>query len=150
MEEITMKIALGSDHAGFLLKEEIKKHLIQKGYEVIDEGTHSEEPADYPLFGAAAAKDVASGKAQYGVVVCGNGEGICMTANKIKGIRCGIAYSDSTAEDIRAHNNANMISFGGRTMAVNDVLRRLDVFLTTDFLGGRHERRVNEMNDLDK
>lgn len=145
-----MKIALGSDHAGFLMKEAIKKHLLEKGYEVIDEGTNSEEPADYPLFGAAAAKDVASGKAQYGVVVCGNGEGICMSANKIKGIRCGIAYSDSTAEDIRAHNDANMISFGGRTMEIPDVLRRVDVFLSTGFLGGRHERRVNEIKDLEK
>jgi ribose 5-phosphate isomerase B len=150
MEECQMKIALGSDHAGFLMKEAIKKHLLEKGYEVIDEGTNSEEPADYPLFGAAAAKDVASGKAQYGVVVCGNGEGICMSANKIKGIRCGIAYSDSTAEDIRAHNDANMISFGGRTMEIPDVLRRVDVFLSTGFLGGRHERRVNEIKDLEK
>src|SRR5574344_2981438 len=131
-----MKIALGSDHAGFLLKEEIKKHLVEKGYEVIDEGTHSEEPADYPLYGAAAAKDVASGKAEYGVVVCGNGEGNCMSANKIKGIRCGIAYSDSTAEDIRAHNDANMISFGGRTMEIPDVFRRVAVFLSTGLPGG--------------
>jgi ribose 5-phosphate isomerase B len=145
-----MKIALGSDHAGFEMKEAIKKHLIEKGYEVIDEGTHSADPADYPIYGAAAAKDVASGKAEYGVVVCGNGEGICMTANKIKGVRCGIAYSDSTAEDIRAHNNANMVAFGGRTMAIPDALRRIDVFLSTGFLGGRHERRVNEIKDLEK
>lgn len=145
-----MKIALGADHAGYEMKEAVKKHLLEKGYEVLDEGTNGPDSVDYPIFGAAAAKDVAMGRAQYGVVVCGNGEGIAMSANKIKGIRCGIGYCDSAAEEIRSHNDANMIAFGGRTMEVNDVLRRLDVFLSTGFLGGRHERRVEEIKALEK
>jgi ribose 5-phosphate isomerase B len=145
-----MIISLGADHAGFEMKEAIKAHLLQKGYQVLDEGTNSTESVDYPLFGAAAARDVAAGRAAFGIVVCGNGEGICMAANKIKGIRCGIGYSEATAMDIRSHNAANMIAFGGRTMALEDVLKRVDVFLATQPLGDRHARRVKEIEDLEK
>ena len=144
-----MKIAIGSDHAGYRLKETLKKHLLEHGYGVIDEGTNSEESCDYPLFGAAVGRDVASGKAEFGIVVCGNGEGICMAANKIKGVRCGIAYSDSAAEDMRMHNAANVISFGGRTMDEKDCIRRLDIFLKSKPLGDRHARRVDELKKLD-
>lgn len=140
-----MKISIGSDHAGYKVKEEIKKYLESKGYEVQDVGTNSLDSCDYPIFGRAAAELVASGKVQYGILVCYSGEGIMMTANKVKGVRCGIGYNDDVARLIRQHNNANMIAFGANFMELNDILRRVDIFLSTDFEGGRHERRVNEI-----
>ena len=140
-----MKISIGSDHAGYEVKESIKKYLKLKGYEVEDVGTDSLESCDYPIFGRAAAELVASGKAHYGILVCYSGEGIMMTANKVKGVRCGLAYNDDVARLIRQHNNANMIAFGANFMELSDILRRIDIFLSTDFEGGRHEIRVNEI-----
>lgn len=140
-----MKISIGSDHAGFKYKEEIKKYLESKGHEVIDCGTNSLESCDYPIFGRAAAELVAKGEAKYGVLVCSSGEGIMMAANKVKGVRCGLAYNDDVARLIRQHNNANMIAFGASFMELKDVLRRIDLFLSTEFEGGRHERRVSEI-----
>ena len=142
-----MKISIGSDHAGYVYKEEIKKHLSKKGYETIDCGTYSLNSCDYPEFGKEAARKVASGEAQYGIVVCSSGEGISIAANKIKGIRCGLAYNDDVARLIRQHNNANMIGFGASFMALEDVLKRIDIFLETPFEGGRHERRVNKIEE---
>ena len=142
-----MKISIGSDHAGYVYKEEIKKHLSKKGYEIIDCGTYSLDSCDYPEFGKEAARKVASGEAQYGIVVCSSGEGISIAANKIKGIRCGLAYNDDVARLIRQHNNANMIGFGASFMALEDVLKRVDIFLETPFEGGRHERRVNKIEE---
>ena len=103
------------------------------------------DSCDYPIFGRAAAELVANGQVNYGVLVCSSGEGIMMSANKIKGVRCGLAYNDDVARLIRQHNNANMIGFGANFMSLEDVLRRIDIFLTTEFEGGRHERRVNEI-----
>lgn len=145
-----MKIALGSDHAGFNQKNKIKEHLINKGYEVIDVGTYSLDSCDYPIFGIAAAKEVASGNAEYGILVCSSGEGIMMSANKVKGIRCGIGYNDDVARLTREHNNANMIAFGATFMNDEDVIRRVDIFLNTEFAGGRHARRVGEIVDAEK
>ena len=144
-----MKIALGSDHAGYNQKNKIKEHLINKGYEVIDVGTNSLDSCDYPIFGIAAAKEVASGNANYGILVCSSGEGIMMSANKVKGVRCGIGYNDDVARLTREHNNANMIAFGA-TMNDEDVIRRVDIFLNTEFAGGRHARRVGEIVDAEK
>lgn len=145
-----MKIALGSDHAGFNQKNKIKEHLINKGYEVIDVGTNSLDSCDYPIFGIAAAKEVANGNAEYGILVCSSGEGIMMSANKVKGIRCGIGYNDDVARLTREHNNANMIAFGATFMNDEDVIRRVDIFLNTEFAGGRHARRVGEIVDAEK
>ena len=142
-----MKISIGSDHAGYAYKEEIKKYLSSKGYEVIDCGTNSLDSCDYPEFGKEAARKVASHEAEYGIVVCSSGEGISIAANKIKGIRCGLAYNDDVARLIRQHNNANMIGFGASFMKLEDVLRRIDIFLATPFEGGRHERRVNKIEE---
>ena len=138
-----MKIALGCDHGGFQRKEEIKEHLLAKGYNVIDCGTYSLESCDYPIFGNRVAKQVAAKEADYGVLVCTSGEGIMMAANKVHGIRCGIGYNDEVAALMRQHNNANVIAFGAKFMEKDDVLRRVDIFLNTEFEGGRHERRVN-------
>ena len=131
-------------------KNKIKEHLINQGYEVIDVGTNSLDSCDYPIFGIAAAKEVASGNAEYGILVCSSGEGIMMSANKVKGIRCGIGYNDDVARLTREHNNANMIAFGATFMNDEDVLRRVDIFLNTEFAGGRHARRVSEIVDAEK
>lgn len=138
-----MRIAIGSDHAGFLAKEEVVKFLKQEGYEVEDVGTYSKDSCDYPIFGRKVGELVASKNCEFGVVICSSGEGIMMAANKVKGIRCGIAYNDQTAELLRQHNDANVISFGANFMAIDDIKRRLKIFLNTDFLGERHLRRVN-------
>ena len=138
-----MIIAIGSDHAGFELKEIVKNYLVEEGYEVIDCGTNSTASCDYPVYARAVANKVVSGEARFGVICCGTGEGIMMAANKVKGIRCGIAYEDEVASLIRQHNDANMISFGARFMKTEDVLRRVKIFLTTEFEGGRHENRKN-------
>lgn len=140
-----MKISIGCDHAGYNYKEEIKKYLKEKGHEIIDVGTNSLDSCDYPIFGRAAAELVAKGEVNFGIVVCSSGEGIMMTANKVKGVRCGLAYNDDVARLIRQHNNANMIGFGANFMELKDVLRRIDIFLSTDFEGGRHQRRVSEI-----
>lgn len=140
-----MKLSIGSDHAGFKYKEEVKKYLESKGHKVFDVGTNSLDSCDYPIFGRAAAQKVADKEVDFGILICSSGEGIMMSANKIKGVRCGLAYNDDVARLIRQHNNANMIAFGASFMALEDVLRRIDIFLQTEFEGGRHERRVNEI-----
>ena len=140
-----MKIVLASDHAGYAYKKEIEKYLQGKGHQVTDVGTYSLESCDYPIFAHAAAEKVAKGEAEFGILVCSSGEGIAIAANKVKGVRAGIAYNDDVARLMRQHNNANMISFGASFMDLKDVLRRVDIFLATPFEGGRHERRVNEI-----
>ena len=145
-----MKIAVGSDHGGFEYKNAIAKHLKELGHEVIDVGTYSLDSCHYPLYGAEVAKKVASKECRFGVVVCTSGEGISMAANKIHGVRCGIAYNDDVARLMRQHNDANVISFGQKFMTLEDVLRRVDIFLNTEFEGGRHLTRVEMINDLEK
>ena len=140
-----MKLSIGSDHAGYNYKQEIIKYLEGKGHTVIDCGTNSLDSCDYPIFGRAAAEKVANKEVDFGILVCSSGEGIMMTANKVKGVRAGLAYNDDVARLIRQHNNANMIAFGANFMKLEDILRRIDIFLATDFEGGRHERRVNEI-----
>jgi ribose 5-phosphate isomerase B len=145
-----MKISIGCDHGGFDLKTAIIAHLKELGHEVLDEGTYNAtDSVDYPIFGEKAALDVKEGKADFGIVCCTSGEGIMMAANKVKGIRCGVGYDDVVVEKMREHNNANMISFGQAYMKTEDVLRRVDIFLKTPFAGGRHERRVNEISDIE-
>ena len=140
-----MKVVLASDHAGYTYKNEIKAFLKEKGVSVIDVGTNSIESCDYPIFAHEAALKVANGEADYGVLVCSSGEGIAIAANKVKGVRAGIAYNDDVAQLMRQHNNANMIAFGATFMKLPDILRRVEIFLKTPFEGGRHERRVNEI-----
>ena len=144
-----LKISIGSDHGGFAYKEAIKKHLEGK-YEIIDVGTYSEESCHYPEFGLKAARLVGSGECQFGIVVCTSGEGIMISANKVKGVRCGMGYNDEVTALSRMHNDANMIAFGQKFMALKDVLRRVDIFLSTKFEGGRHEVRVQLIKDAEK
>ena len=138
-----MKIAIGCDHGGFNLKQELVKHLVNKGIEVLDVGTYSLDSCDYPIFGRKVGEAVANNDVDFGVVVCTSGEGIMMAANKVAGVRCGLAYNDDVAALMRQHNNANVIGFGAKFIAVEDAIKRLDIFLSTNFEGGRHERRVN-------
>lgn len=145
-----MKIAIGSDHGGFKYKTIVKEHLLSKGYDVVDVGTSSEESCHYPLFGAEVGRKVASKECDFGVVICTSGEGICMAANKIKGVRCGIAYNDDVAKLMRQHNDANVIAFGQKFMDIEDVLRRIDIFLSSTFEGGRHQIRFDLISDLEK
>lgn len=145
-----MKIAVGSDHGGLEYKNQIAKHLKELGHEVIDVGTYSLDSCHYPLFGAEVARKVSSGECKFGVVVCTSGEGIAMAANKIKGVRCGIAYNDEVARLMRQHNDANVIAFGQKFMDLDDVLRRVDIFLATEFEGGRHQIRVDMISELEK
>ena len=142
------KIAVASDHGGFALKETIKAHLIKRGYEVKDLGTHSEESVDYPVYGKACAEAVASGEAELGVVCCGTGIGISIAANKVKGIRCGLCTSVEMAHLTKQHNNANMIALGGRTTEPELAIAIVDEWLDTEFEGGRHQRRIDMLDAM--
>lgn len=144
------RIAIGSDHGGFEQKSQVIDYLKSKGYEVFDVGTNSLESCHYPIFGAEVGKLVASKQCDFGIVICTSGEGICIAANKIKGIRCGIGYNDEVSKLMRQHNNANVIAFGAKFMNTSDVIRRIDIFLSTEFEGGRHQTRVDLISDLEK
>lgn len=145
-----MKIAIGSDHGGFEYKEAIKEHLTKKGIEVIDVGTHTKESVNYPSFGIAVGEQVRDKKADFGIVICTSGEGITIAANKVEGIRAGIGYSDNVAAKLREHNDANIIGFGQNEMTLEDVLRRVDIFLAAKFEGGRHQTRVDIIKEYEK
>lgn len=142
-------VALGSDHGGFPLKEAIKRHLTAKGLTVLDVGTHSTDACDYPVFARAAAEAVASGKAGRGIVVDGAGIGSCMTANKVPGVRAGMAFDEKTAKNAREHNDANLLTLGAGYLAEDLAIRIVDVFLTTDCTVDRHKRRVAMIDALD-
>ncbi len=145
-----LRIAIGSDHGGVDQKEVVIKHLKEKGYEVLDVGTNSHDSCHYPIYGAEVARHVANKDCDFGIVICTSGEGISMAANKIKGVRCGIGYNDEVSKLMRQHNNANVISFGAKFMKDEDVVRRVDIFLSTEFEGGRHQTRVDMISELEK
>lgn len=140
-----MKIALGSDHAGFRYKEAIGKHLMKKGIEVLDFGTDSAESCDYPDFVRPAAEAVAKGEADGAVVLGGSGNGEAIVANKVKGIRCAVVHSEATAEWAKSHNNANVIAIGERTVTEAEALKLVDIWMTMEFEGGRHQRRIDKI-----
>lgn len=143
-----MKIAVASDHGGFALKEAVKNHLADRGIEVIDLGTHSEESVDYPVYGKLCGETVAKGEADLGVVCCGTGIGISIAANKVKGIRCGLCTSVEMAHLTKQHNNANVLALGGRTTETKLALAIVDEWLDTEFEGGRHQRRVDMLDQM--
>ncbi len=149
-QEEILKVAIGSDHAGFDYKEIVKEHLEEKGFEVIDKGTYSRESVDYPIFGEAVAQAVASGEADRGIVICGTGIGISISANKVKGIRAALCTNEYMARMARKHNDANILAFGARVLGIDVALGIVDVFFETEFEGGRHERRVNEIKSIEE
>ena len=144
-----MKIALGCDHGGYALKEQIKTWIAQMGHETEDFGCYNLDSCDYPDFGAAAARAVSEGKCEMGIVVCTTGIGISIAANKIKGIRCAHCADCLQAQLTRQHNNANMMAIGAGFTGKNMAERMAEVFLTTEFEGGRHQRRVDKMMALE-
>lgn len=144
-----MKISMGCDHGGYLLKEHIKKYLTDKGHEIVDCGCHSLDSCDYPQFGAAAARAVAEGSCERGIVICTTGIGISISANKIKGIRCALCSEPLSAEMTRRHNDANVLSMGAGMIGPNMAERIVDTFLATEFEGGRHQRRVDGISTLE-
>ena len=145
-----MRIAIGSDHAGFVLKSALKEWLEAQGYDVNDCGAYSDERVDYPVFGAKVGEVVSAGNADFGVLVCGSGQDICMAANKIAGIRAGVIRDDWDAEMTRRHNDANIACFGERATDPATAVAALRIFLTTEFEGGRHESRVELLAALDE
>ena len=143
-------IAIGADHAGFALKEKVKQHLIDAGYEVKDYGTYSEDRCNYPVFGKKVADAVASGECEQGVLVCGTGVGIALAANKVKGIRAGVCSDATTARLIKQHNNANIVAFGARIVGEELAYDIVDAFLHAEFLGGRHAERVALIEQIEE
>ncbi|MGI8889944.1 MAG: ribose 5-phosphate isomerase B [Chthoniobacterales bacterium] len=140
-----MKIALGSDHAGFRYKEKIKELLLSLGHEVEDFGTTSEAPVDYPKFIRPAAQAVARGECERGIVLGGSGNGEAMVANKVRGVRCALCWNEETARLSRQHNDANVLSLGERVISEDVALQIVRVWLTTDFEGGRHTTRIAQL-----
>ncbi len=142
-----MKIAIGSDHAGFRYKEAIKTFLTNLGHDVVDEGTDSEAPVDYPRFIRPVAEAVAAAEVERGVVLGGSGNGEAMTANRVRGVRCALCWNEESARLGRQHNNANVISLGQRMMSEEMALRLVQIWLDTPFEGGRHLTRILELDE---
>jgi len=145
-----MKIAIGSDHAGFEEKEKIKKTLDELGVEYEDFGTNSLDSVDYPEFGAKVGKAIASGEVEQGIVVCGSGIGIAIAANKIHGVRAAQAWNEETARLARQHNDANVLSIGARVIPEGEIPKIVRAWFDAKFEGGRHERRVEKITELEK
>lgn len=143
-------IVIGADHGGYKLKEEIKKYLDEKEIKYEDKGTFSEESVDYPNIAKAVASEVSNKKADIGILICRSGIGMAMCANKFKNVRCATCYEEQTAKFARMHNNANMLALGADYMSINDAICILRQFLATEFEGGRHEARVNIINEIEK
>jgi ribose 5-phosphate isomerase B len=140
-----MKISLGTDHAGFRLKEKVRELLESLGHEVVDFGTFSPEPVDYPKFVRPAAEAVARGECARGIVFGGSGNGEAMAANKVRGVRCALCWSEESARLSRQHNDANVLSLGERLIPEELALAIVRVWLTTDFEGGRHMKRIEQL-----
>ncbi len=145
---IARRIVLSSDHAAIALRQTIATHISGKGWEVMDIGPTSPESTHYPMHGEAAARRVASGECDLGIILCGTGQGIMMAANKVRGIRCGVCSDTFSARMIRMHNDANMLSLGARVVGEGLALEIVDAFLEAGFEGGRHAARVAMIDDL--
>ncbi len=146
-----MKISIGSDHAGFELKEKVKQYLNNiKGVELNDWGCYSEERCDYPDFGHAVAKDVSLGKCDFGIVICGSGNGINMSANKWSGVRSALCWSSEISHMARLHNDANILALPGRYISEVEAFKCVDEFLNTGFEGGRHQDRIEKISINEK
>ncbi len=143
-----MSIAVGSDHAGYELKEKVKGYLEKLNVEVRDFGCFNNDRVDYPDYAVKVAKSVVAGENEYGIIICGTGIGVSITANKIKGIRAALCCSEYMAKMARQHNNANVLAMGGRTTTPEEAEKIVTIFLNTDFEGGRHANRVEKIHDL--
>ena len=144
-----MKIGIGNDHSALEMKKEIIAFLEEKGHQVVDYGTASEESCDYPIFGEIVARAVASGEVEQGILICGTGLGISLAANKVKGIRAAVCSEPFTAKMARAHNNCNILAFGARVVGAELAKMIVDTWLDTEFEGGRHQRRVDLIMEIE-
>ena len=142
-----MKVAIGCDHAGYPLKVAVEDKLLKEGYEIIDLGTDSTEPVDYPGYGKAVGEAVARGLAERGIVICGSGIGISIAANKVEGVRCALCTSVEMAEMSRRHNDANVLAMGARMIEQDLAFKIVDRWFETGFEGGKHLRRINMLDD---
>lgn len=145
-----MKIAIGSDHGGYALKEKIKEYLLNNGYNVEDFGCFSEESVDYPDYALKVAKAVSYGEFDAGILICGTGIGISIAANKVKGIRAALCHDGLTARLAKQHNNANILCLGGRTTGIETAKDIVDNWLGSEFEGGRHLRRINKIKNIEE
>ncbi len=146
-----MRIAVGSDHAGYALKTEIAAHLVAAGHEVDDLGADTaEESVDYPVYGRAVGEAVAQGRAERGVCICGTGIGIGIAANKVRGVRAAVVHDVTSAQLARRHNDANVLCMGERTTGVATALDTVDAFFGVEFDGGRHQRRIDQIADQER
>lgn len=145
-----MKIAIGADHGGYKLKEEIKKYLEEKEIEYKDFGTDSELRADYPMIAKEVSKSVQSKECEFGILICRTGYGMAMVANKFKGIRCAPCYNEETAKFARMHNNMNVMALGADHISTNEAICVLRMALATEFEGGRHTERLNMIEEIEK
>ncbi len=144
-----MKIAIGSDHRGFKIKEKIKQYLEEQGIEYKDFGTHSEERMDYPIVAVEVTKSVQDKEFEKGILICGTGFGMSIVANKFKGIRCTPCYNEEAARYARMHNDANILALGAEHLTESDVIKILRVFLATEFAGGRHSERLKMIEKIE-
>ena len=145
-----MKIAIGADHAGFSLKEQLRLKLAGEGYEVVDFGTDSTESCDYPDFAQSVGRDVAQGRSDRGILVCSTGIGMAMAANKVDGVRAAPAESEDEVKFTRQHNDANVLTLGAKYLDAPRAMELIDIFLNTEFAGGRHARRVAKIAQMEK
>lgn len=145
-----MKIVIAADHAGYFLKEKIKDFLIKEGHEVLDVGTNSAVSVDYPEYGYKAVEKILKGEAERGILICGTGIGMSIVANRFPGIRAALCHEPFSAKMARLHNNANVLVLGGRLIGDGMAIEIVKTFLSTEFEGGRHERRLNLIEDLRK
>ena len=145
-----MRIAVGSDHGGFELKEEIKSHLLNKGIEVIDFGTDSRDSCDYPDYAIEVSEAVSRGEFERGILICGTGIGISITANKVPGIRCALVGDCFSAKATRQHNDSNVLALGGRVLGLGLALEIVDIWLCTEFEGGRHQGRIDKITEVER
>ncbi|SCZ09321.1 ribose 5-phosphate isomerase B [Alkaliphilus peptidifermentans] len=145
-----MRIAIGSDHGGYELKEIVKKHLQEKGLDVTDFGTNTTDSCDYPRFALAVSEAVAAGDYERGILICGTGIGISIAANKVPGIRCALVSDCFSAKATRQHNDTNLLALGGRVVGQGLALEIVDIWLNTEFEGGRHSKRVDLISEIEK
>lgn len=144
-----MKLIIASDHAGFLNKQTLIAALEKAGFEMIDAGTFSEGSCHYPEYALSAAERVVKQEAPFGILICGSGIGVSIAANKVKGARCAVGYHDEATKRARIDNNANLIAFGSRYMALEDILRRIHLFIQTPYEGGRHQTRLDLIQEYE-
>ncbi len=145
-----MKIAIGADHAGFELKEKIKQHLISQGYQVDDNGTDSDQSVDYPDFARKVGEEIVNKGADLGVLICGTGIGMALSANKMHGIRAANVTTEFEAQMLREHNDGNIVTLGARVVDEQTAYKLVDTFLTTEFAGGRHQKRVDKIMEIER